>query len=256
MSRRYSWLGTTRKKAVCDITSSCFDAWLRDWCLQHDVAEASIASAPLAASCQPEEYATWAVETTGGYLLTAFDQKLLDAFGSRLALADAEQSDGMAGELARAALPDLLVRLAARAGHHHATPVPWNDAWPDSILRPEWGGLGLRVSFDGFELMVGMDRTVIDAMCPAKIMATGTLSNRAESLGSLPVMLSAVLDFGSVNARDLAGLEVGEVLVSERMIGEPIALRTNHRDLFNASLARSDGQFAIVAAALPTRENP
>ncbi len=54
MSKRYAWLGATRKKAVRDIASSCFDAWERDWCLQHEVSEAAIEEIPLA-SCSPEE---------------------------------------------------------------------------------------------------------------------------------------------------------------------------------------------------------
>jgi len=254
MSKRYAWLGATRKKAVRDIASSCVDAWLRDWCLEYGLSEATVEEIPLI-SFLPEEYATWVVEAEGGHLLTALPRNRLDSFGGRLASADPVQSDGVAAELARSAMQDLLIRLAAGARHLHASPITWEHAWPDVILNPVWGGLGLQVSFDGFDLVLGMDRAVIDMVCPERGRGSDALSNRLESLAQVPVALSAVLDFGSVNASDLADLRVGEVLVSERAVGDSVALRAGDRHVFNANLVRSGSQFAIVAAALPTGEN-
>jgi len=254
MSQRYAWLGATRKRAVRDIASSCFDAWLRDWCLQHEASETSFEETSLI-SLPHDEYATWAVEAGDGHLLAALPRGRIDDFGGRLASADAGSSDGVAAELASFAMRDLLVRLAARARHLRASPITWKDAWPGTILEPVWGGLGLRISFDGFDLVLGMDRAVIDLMCPERVRVTDELPGRSESLAQLPVMLSAVLDFGSVNASDIADLRVGEVLMSERTIGDPVALRAGDRHVFNASLARAGSQFAIIAAALPTGQN-
>lgn len=254
MSKRYAWLGTTRKKTVRDIASSCVDAWLLDWCLQYEVSEATTEEIPLV-SFSPEEYATWVVEAEGGHVLAGLPRSGLDTFGGRLASADAEQSDGVAAELACSAMQDLLVRLAARARYSRVSPAAWEGAWPTSILDPVWGGLGLQIFFDGFEVIVGMDRAAIDVLCPEQAKGSVALSNRVESLSRVPVALSATLDFGSVNASDLADLRAGEVLVSERTIGEPIALRAGDRRVFDASLARTGNQFAIVATALPTGEN-
>ena len=254
MSKRYAWLGAARKKAVRDIASSCVDAWLRDWCLQYELSEATVEEIPLI-SLLPEEYTTWVVEAEGGHLLTALPRNRLDSFGGHLASADAEQSDGVAAELARSAIQDLLIRLAAHARQLHASPATWEGAWHGAILDPEWGGLGLQISFDGFDLVLGMDRTVIDAMCPERARISDALSNRQESLAQVRVALSAVLDFGSVNASDLADLRVGEVLVSERAVGGSVALRAGDRHVFNANLVRAGSQFAIVAAAPSKGEN-
>ena len=254
MSKRYAWLGATRKRAVRDIASSCFDAWLRDWCLQYEVCKAAVEEIPLAA-CSSEAHVIWVVEVADGCLLTSLDRSRLDALGGRLALAEAEHTDGMAAELACAAVRDLAVRLAVRAGHPHASPITSGDAWPDSILHPVWGGLVLQISFDGFELLVGMDRAMVNVICPERARVPGPLSTRTKSIESIPVTLSAVLDFGSVNARDLAGLRAGEVLVSERTVGQPIALRAGSCDVFDANLARADRHLAIVVAAPPTGEN-
>jgi hypothetical protein len=252
--KRYAWLGETRKRALGEVVSSCFDAWLPDWCLQHDTSEATIAEIPLV-SCQADKHVVWTAEVAGGHLLALLDRNRLEAFGGRLVLADAEKGDAMAIELASAAMQDLIGRLVARADPACASPVSRTEVWPTSI-RPEWGGLGFQITFEGFALLVGMDRPVADLLCPERAGNPGVLSNRAESLGSLTVGLTAVLDFGAVNARDLAGLRVGEVLVGERSIAQPVALRAGPRHVFDASIARIDGQFAVVAVAPPTGEVP
>lgn len=255
MTKRYGWLGTTRKAAIRDVVSACFDAWLLDWCLQPEACKTSVEEI-LLASCSRESHAVWMAEVAGGRMLAALGRNRLDALGGRLALAEAEQSGGMTFELASAAVQDLLVRLATRTGHSHTSPVTWESAWPDSILHPEWGGLGLRISFEGFDLLVGIDRAIVDVICPVPAPSHGALSKRAESLGPAPVTLSAVLDFGLVSARDLAGLRTGEVLLNEHTIGQPIALRAGAQQVFCANLARIDGQFAVVATASHTGEKP
>lgn len=252
--KRYAWLGKTRKRALGEIVSSCFDAWLPDWCLQHDRSETTIAEMPLV-SCQPDEHVVWVAEVAGGHLLAALDRNRLEAFGGRLVLAEAEKGGAMAIELASAAMQNLIARLVARADPGCASLASRAEAWPASI-RSEWGGLGLQITFEGFELLVGMDRPVADLLCPERAGNPSVLSNRVESLGPLSVELTAVLDFGSVNARDLAGLRVGEVLVGERSIAQPVAVRAGPRHVFNASLARIDGRFAVVAVEPSTGEVP
>jgi len=255
MTKRYAWLGTTRKAAMRDIVLACFDAWLFEWCLQPEECKASVEEV-LLASCPREDHVVWMTEVAGGCLLLALGQNRLDALGGRLALAEAEQSGGVTFELASAAVQDLLVRLAARTGHARTSPVTRDGSWPDSILHPEWGGLGLQISFEGLDLLIGVDRAIVDVICPEPARPRGALSNRAESLGPLPVALSAVLDFGSVSASDLAGLRAGEVLLSEHTIGQPITLRAGSQQIFCAKLARIDGQFAVVATAPRTGEEP
>ncbi len=255
MTKRYAWLGTTRKTAMRDVVLACFDAWLLEWCLQPEGCKASVEEV-LLASCPREGHVVWMTEVAGGCLLAALGRNRLDALGGRLASAEAEQSGGVTFELASAAVQDLLVRLAARTGHSHTSPAARDGAWPDSILHPEWGGLGLQISFEGLDLLIGVDRTIVDVICPEPTRPRSALSNRAESLGPLPVTLSAVLDFGLVSARDLAGLRAGEVLLSEHTIGQPVTLRAGPQRLFRAKLARIDGQFAVVATAPRTGEEP
>lgn len=253
MLTRYGWLGATRRQKVCGLVSSCCDAWLGDWCLQHEALEARFAELPVIS--QVADRLAWKIEAVGGCLLVAMDKRQLDAFGGRLALAVADGSDGIAAELGRAAMQDLAVRLVARMGLGGGEPAVSDEAWPESVAHPEWGALGLHATIDDFDVLVAMDRALIDAAFPRKVKVTGVLSSRAESLGSLDVPLAAVLDFGLVSARDLAGLHLGEVLVSECPLDQPVMVQAGGHRLFDASIAHAGRHLAIVTASPSTRKD-
>lgn len=253
MPTRYGWLGATRKQKVWELVSSCCDAWLKDWCLQHEALEARFAE--LSVLPQAANRFAWKIEVVGGCLFVAMDKRQLDTFGGRLALAAADGSDGIAAELGRAAIQDLAVRIVARMGLGGGEPAVFDETWPESVTHPEWGALGLHAAIDDFDVQVVMDRAVVDAAFPRKVKATGALSNRAESLGSLDVSLAAVLDFGLVSARDLAGLRVGEVLVSECPLDQPVMVQAGGHRLFDASIAHASRHLAIVAASPSTRKD-
>lgn len=251
MLKRYGWLGTTCKEKVCELVSSCCDAWLEDWCLQHEALEAGLAELPVIS--QVADSLAWKIQPAGGCLFVAMEKRQLDAFGGRLVLADAEGSDGIAAELGGAAMQDLAVRLVARLGLSGGIPVASEGEWPEWVAHPEWGALGLHVTIDDFDVQVAMDRALIDAAFPKKVKVTGVLSNRTESLGSLAVPLAAVLDFGLVSARDLAGLHPGEVLVSECPLDQPIMVRAAGHRLFDASLTHAGRHLAVVIASPSTK---
>lgn len=254
MLKRYGWLGTTRKQKVCELVSSCCDTWLADWCLQHEALEAGLAE--LAVISQAKESLAWKIEPADGCLLVAMDKRQLDVFGGRLVLAAADGSDGIAAELCRAALQDLATRLVARMGLSGGTPVISEEEWPEWVAHPEWGALGLNVTIDDFDVQIAMDRAIIDAAFPKTVKAAGAaLSSRAATLGTVAVPLAAVLDFGLVSARDLAGLHPGEVLVSECPLDQPIMVRASQHRVFDASLTQADHHLAVVAASPSNRED-
>lgn len=252
MLKRYGWLGTTRKQKVCELVSSCCNTWLEDWCLQHEALEAGVTEQSVIS--QAVESLAWKVELAGGCLLVAMEKRQLDALGGRLVLAAADGSDGIAAELGRAAMQDLAARLVARMGLSSGAPVASEGAWPESVA-PEWGALGLHVTIDDFDVQITMDRAVIDAAFPRKVKAADTLSGRAESLGSIVVPLTAVLDFGLVSARDLAGLRPGEVLVSECPLDQPVVVRAGRHRVCDASLAHANRHLAVVAVSPSNRED-
>lgn len=256
MLRRFAWLGATRKCAIRESVAACLDGWLQDWCLQHATLECAVSEVDLDAR-SAQELVVWALEPAGGSLLVALDKERLGALGGQFSMAVAEESDGVAADLARVALRDLGSRLAKLAGSSGVEPELVENAWPEANTRPELGALTLAFSFAGHEVLVAMDRTVVNALCPERLAPSSPpLASREESLGSSPIRLSAVLEFGSVSGREIAGLQAGEVLVSERPVCQPVEVRAGSRRVFDANLTRMDGHLAIVTT-VPTsaREN-
>jgi hypothetical protein len=243
---RYAWLGATRKGVLRDVVSSSVAAWLQDWCLQPAAIEVDVAERG-DALWQPDDCLIWLSGIGRGRLFVAMRRKDLGSLGNRLVLSTA-QSDDMSHDLACAALQGLAEKLTSRAGQTATAPVErWEEAWPEAVRKAEWGALALAIALDDIQAMVVMDRAVADAMVPVRPEKRESLTRVADALGSIRVPLSAVLDFGSVSAVELADLQIGEVLVSEKPVKQPIAVQTGHRHLFDANLVHQAGHFALVA---------
>ena len=50
-----------------------------------------------------------------------------------------------------------------------------------------------------------------------------------------------------MSAVELADLKIGEVLVSEKPVKQPVAVQTGKHRLFDANLVHQAGHFALVA---------
>lgn len=250
---RYGWLGSTRKRLVCDLVSRSTTAWLQDWCLQPAVIEIDV-SEHTDALWRPDSCLIWTVKVGAGCFFVAMRREQLDSLGKRLVLSMDKENDDMSYDLARAALEGLTEVLARKAGQMaSASAERWEAPWPESVCRTEWGALGLRIALDDVDVMVAMDRVVVDTIAPGSAGKPVSLTSRLEALGNVQVPLSAVLDFGSVAANELADLQIGEVLISENPVGQQIAVQTGNRHLFDANLAHSAGHLAAVAS-IPNNE--
>ena len=243
---RYAWLGATRKGVVCDLVSSSVTAWLQDWCLQPAAIDLGV-SEHVDALWPPDDCLVWLGGIGRGRLFVAMRRKDLGSLGNRLVLSTG-QSDDMSYDLACAALQSLAEMLTTKAAHTVTAPVEkWEEAWPEAVRKAEWGALALAIALDDIRAMVVMDRAVVDAVVPARPGKKGSLTRVTDALGSIRVPLSAVLDFGSVSAVELADLQIGEVLVSEKPVKQPIAVQTGKHRLFDANLVHQAGHFALVA---------
>lgn len=253
MHPRYAWLGSTRRQLLRDVLASCADAWLQDWCLQREA---------LAVEITEIESAGWPVhdsiarglESERGSVLGAVRERQIETLGMRFA--SAGSGGALASPIAGAALEDLVMRIAACA-RLGGEVLEWKSTWPESITRPEWGALGILVKLDDLELLIAIDRTAAEAISPA-VVAPAVLEERIASLRTTQVPITAVLDFGEISARDLAGLHIGEVLVSECQLGQNVFLRTGKTHLANATLGRADNNHlaVVLTAATGFQENP
>lgn len=248
MHPRFAWAGVTRRKSVRDALASCTDAWLQEWCLQCETIPRGISETSTAA-WEKHDHLAWMLQSDRGCVLVAVCAQQLDGLGRHLAAVAKVDDQEIAAEVARSALGDLAMQVAARARQATMQPVLWQDAWPERVTRPEWGAVAVQVVLEDIPILVALDRVLADALCPSRAFGGIPLSGRVAALESTSVALTAVLDFGEINARDLAGLRVGEVLVSERKLGQSISLRAGDNPLAAASLGRIEGHLAAVIAA-------
>jgi len=253
MHPRYAWLGETRRQLVCDAVTSCAEAWLQDWCVQREALAVEITEAE-SALWPVHDSVALALESDRGSVLGAVRERQLETLGMRLA--SAGSGGALAGSIASAALEDFVARIAARA-RLSGEVLDWKSTWPESVTRPEWGALSIRVKLDEVELLVALDRTAVEAISPT-IVATANLEERVASLCATQVPITAVLDFGEISARDLTGLRIGEVLVSECQLGQNVSLRTGKTHLADATLGRADNNHlaVVLTAVTKPQENP
>lgn len=254
MLPRYAWLGATRRRSVRDVVTACVESWLLDWCM--DRQELAVEVDETASAAWPMNTSTVRIfQSPRGCVLTAIDEQQLTPLGSRFAAVTSHTADTLASSLANAAMDDLVARVASRAKLAGSAQL-WTQSWPESLTRPEWGALGLAVKLDQIELLIALDRAAVETLSPATVKST-VLEARTDSLQATSISVAAVLDFGEISARDVAGLHVGEVLVSERKLGQGVALRIGTHHVADAAVGSTQNHLAVVLTSASRREeNP
>lgn len=249
MPDRYAWLGVSRRRQVRDIVSACLETWLQDWSIRRGAITPELDEIPDAAG-MPLEAEILQLRGEEGCLAIAIDRGALGMLGSELASTSISDRSGVTAEIGYLAVRDLLVSLAARAGEACAEVIAHEEPWPDSAIRPELGALRLLVKFKSLEFQIALSRIWVERLCPAPVHtspASIPLSTREISMMPTRVRLTAVLDFGAVDALELAGLTVDDVLVSERRLGHPVDVRAGEKTLFKAMVCREGNHLALVA---------
>lgn len=254
MSARFGWVGRSRRQAACGRIADAARAWLAEWSLQ-DAAGLLIEEQPIM-PLSPDEAHVLAAGTEGTAILVAVARSEYAALGAWLA--DADPATDLAQAVGRAALEDFASRLCALAGQGSAVADHGSAPWPLDLVREELGAVGIRVLAGTAEWVVVLARPAIDALCPPPERLPGLgLVPRQEAIDAASLGMRAVLDFGPVSVRELAGLEAGEVLVGECALDAPVHLVANGSlvELAQARLAR-DGERRAVTLIHTPQEQP
>jgi flagellar motor switch protein FliM len=62
-------------------------------------------------------------------------------------------------------------------------------------------------------------------MVPSRSAGKVDLASRRSALEGIPIRLDAIMDFGSVNLAQLTDLRVGELLIGDTELGDPLSMR-------------------------------
>lgn len=247
MPDRYGWLGVARRRQVRDAVAVCMEAWLANWCVRQDAVALELDDISETSDI-PSEVEAWRLGGCDGGLSIAIDPTTLGALGCALASVDIAGDGGVAADVGRSAVQDLVVSIASKAGEPHAEAVVCEAPWPGPAARAEFGATRLRAKLGPSGFWISMNREWVDRLCPVRRAPPVTpLSRREASMMPTRVRLTAVLDFGEVDAINLAGLAVDDVLISERRFGHPVEVRTGDETLFGAQVCRDGDHLALIA---------
>ncbi len=261
---RFGWLGQTRRQSLQALLHAEAQQWLRAWALRtaveievREIADADQAGSGRADVDQNDTGHAVAASRTmmlwsdaGGRLALVVDEALGKRLGCRLA--DVSEGDGEpATALGREALRELATRLWRKADapqplaqEHEVENLPWAES--------RCGGWSAVIAFGDLSWQISLDRRLADRLSPPAASRSPALTSRQAALAGTRLRLSATLDFGSISLSGLSDLRVGEILLGDCSLDQPVSLGTaGHPDLALAQLRRSENHYAVVLDGHP-----
>jgi hypothetical protein len=103
---------------------------------------------------------------------------------------------------------------------------------------------------------VALDRRLADRLVPPEPSKPVLLAARDAAVGNTAVSVSAVMTFGSVSLAAITGLRVGEILVGDRELHQPVEVRVGTRGAIAiGSLKQQAKKRAITLTGPHTKES-
>ncbi|HUB90328.1 MAG TPA: FliM/FliN family flagellar motor switch protein [Dyella sp.] len=253
----FGWLGESRRTALLALLAGLVDDWARDWWV--GAAEGVVeVHADEQDGSQDKRNLPWMATTDNGVLAVYAGGKDVDSIGRLLANASTttDADAELAQRVGEDAMADLAVRIQRRAGIGKAAQLARDNA-PLSVEHARLGAFRAIATIGRLQLTLAIDRGMADRLAPPAAIARepGLLSRQA-AIHTAPLRVQAVMDFGSVDLAHLSDLSVGEVLVGDRKLDEPLQIHVQgHGAVATGYLRRSGEQRAVVLDGIH-RESP
>jgi hypothetical protein len=220
---RFTWLGESRREALRALVASEVAEWSREWWIDY---------APADIDVNPVDHRSFIIKGAAPYVSTGeagslalfLGGKGVLALGRHLAGAVDEEDAGWAQRIGEDALEDLATRVFRRAGIA-GSPGLRQCASPPELARAELGSCILAITIGRLGLNLAVGRQLIDRMVPSRSAGKVDLASRRSALEGIPIRLDAIMDFGSVNLAQLTDLRVGELLIGDTELGDPLSMR-------------------------------
>lgn len=251
---RFAWLGESRRQALCALVSTEVAAWSRDWWVQHADADIDVHLVDHHGFVT-KDHAPFVSQTTGGSLAVFVGGRGLDGLAHHLAGTVNEEDAGWALRIGEEALEDLAAHIFRRAGVNEYPPLQQCRA-SDALGRADLGSCIMAIGVGRFGFNLAIDRVMADRLAPpAGTTAMVGLASRDAALANVLAKVDAMMDFGSMSLTQLADLRVGEILVGDMGLEEPLKVCIGGRDILaNAHLRRAGGKRAVVLDVLNSQE--
>jgi hypothetical protein len=209
------WVSEDRRKKALENLTSRVAAWSGRWSLTPAPLDPQlVALEELQASVQPYsgEHGVVVLQVEGGSV---------SDLGGTLADAPPTGSKGLSQAIGERALDDLLSTLAGK---------PRTDITPAALLE-RTGALAIRLNLsDRLRLLVGLHGDLVESYAPSvRKKPAVRLVRGADAARESTVNGRFVLDLGQVPLSDLDGLQLGDVLVGQSALDQPIRFESAGR---------------------------
>lgn len=249
---RFGWLGESRRTGLLALLAGLVDDWARDWWVGATDGVVEVHADEQDGS-QDKRNAPWVAVSDNGVLAMYTGGKDFDAIGRLLANASAttDADAELAQRVGEGAMADLATRIQRRAGINKAAQL-CRDSAPLSVEHARLGAFRVIATIGRLQLTLAIDRGMADRlMPPAATAREAGLVPRQAAIQKAPLTVMAVMDFGSVDLGHLSDLAVGEVLVGDRKLDEPLQIHVQgHGAVATGFLRRSGEQRAVVLEGL------
>lgn len=245
---RFGWLGESRRTALHSLLLKVISDWSHDWWLNHSAAAVDVY--PIDEWRLPMDAAEYlAVKGLGRMMLCPVQGKA--GLGAHLAGNPGDEKGELAKKIGDEALIDLGNRIERRAG------LVRMESWqvtepPADMLKSYLGAYIATASLGEFAIDLAFDRAIADALVPPKPLGASSLVSRQAAMERSPIAVDIYLPLGVTKLSQLDDLRVGEILIGDATLADPIELRLGSHVLAIGSLRRMGHQRAAVI----TEEHP
>jgi hypothetical protein len=153
------------------------------------------------------------------------------------------------------ALNDLTMSIHSRAGSLGAG-APVKASLPQTLLENRLGAFAVTATLGRLPVALIIDRQLGERLVPPRASkADEPLNTRHAALSRATLRVNAVMDFGHVDLAHLSDLSVGEVLIGDQKLEEPLHIHVEGKGAVAVGFMRRIGdKRAIVIDGAMTLE--
>jgi len=243
---RFGWLGESRRSLLHALLAGLVDDWVRGWWV--GAADGAIeVHADDKDGVADKRNKPWLSTSEAGMFAVYAGGRDVDGIGRFLVGVSTDADMELAQRVGEDALQDLAVRVQRRAGVNKAAQLARENA-PLSIEHARLGACRVTATIGRLQLGLAIDRNLADRLAPPVAATHDTrLVSRQAAIQQAPLQVQAVMDFGAVDLAHLSDLSVGEVLIGDRTLDEPLQIHVQgHGAVAAGYLRRSGEQRAVV----------
>jgi hypothetical protein len=250
---RYGWIGESRRTALRSLVAGEVGDWSRAWWIMHASAEVDVQASGRHVRSQREP-SPLVCRQGAGSLALFLGGMGVEGIGKYLLGTDAQDGSGWSQKIGQEALDDLVARLLRRAGLS-GIPALIKTQPTEGLTRARLGAYVMTLSLGRLQFDLSLDRDMVDLLVAPSACASIELTPRDLALGQARVRVKASLDFGATSVANIADLRVGEVLVGDCELDQPIAIGIeNGGAAAMGSLRRIAGRRAVVLEEIGKQE--